>query len=163
MAQTTPEKASSSPSTQVETGSSVVVQPSRVEFAALLDGIGKISEQSAGGPAHDGATSGGGVVAKGQSSGQSQVSARDLAIAALPVPAVMQKALEKHIQEEVKKLRKQAKAVARIGNPGGAYRLNQLYTRIHHLNAILAGLFEASIDVVKRLFVRVFIDRQTIQ
>ena len=74
----------------------------------------------------------------------------------------MQKQLEQHIRSEVKKLRKQARTIARIGKPGAAYHLNNLYARIHHLNALLAAILEASYDVLKRLFIRVFIDRQPI-
>lgn len=75
----------------------------------------------------------------------------------------MQKQLAEHIRVEVKKLRKQALQISRMSRPGAAYKLNELYARIRHLNAILAELFEASMDVLKRLFVRVFIDKQTIQ
>lgn len=165
MTNTSPEKGLSTlPSHAPETAPAVVVQPSRVEFAGLLDGISKMSEHT--GEDHSGDWSGaGGAVATtgGAQATQTGMSARDLAIANLPAPIVMQKELEKHILEEVKKLRRQAKTIARIGRPGAAYRLNQLYARIHRLNAMLSSLFDASVDVLKRLFIRVFIDKQTIQ
>ncbi|HVW66865.1 MAG TPA: hypothetical protein VHA78_04010 [Candidatus Peribacteraceae bacterium] len=165
MANTTPEKGlSTAPSVTPDSAPAVVVQPSRVEFASLLDGIGKMSEQTGEDRSGDWSGSGGAVATTGgRQSTQATMTARDLAIANLPEPAVMQKELEKHIQEEVKNLRRQAKTIARIGRPGAAYRLNQLYARIHRLNAMLASIFDASVDVVKRLFIRVFIDKQTIQ
>ncbi len=158
------EKTGSSPKGIESAPASVVVQPSKVEFAAFLDGISKMSESSASGPANDGPTGGsGGAVATTGGSTQSGQSARDLAIANLPASAVMQKELAQHIRMEVKKLRKQALGIARLNRPGAAHKLNDFYSRIRHLNAILAELFDASIDVLKRLFIRVFIDKQTIQ
>lgn len=143
-----------------------VIQPSviNVDMSAFLDGIGQISETITDKPASDwsGTTGQGGTAGVGDQS-QTGMSLRDQAIANLPIPAVMQKKLELHIHEEVKKLRKQAQSIAATSRPGGAYKLNQLYARIRHLNAILSSLFEASVEVVKRLFVRVFIDKQTIQ
>lgn len=162
MANTPLEKGSLIPSQQSE-APLAVVQPSHMEFAALLEDIGKITEHGTEDHSGDWSGSGGKVATRGTQAASTQVSPRDRAIANLPVVAVMQKELEKHIQQEVKKLRRQAKSIARISHPGAAYRLNQLYSRIHRLNAILAGLFEASVDVVKRLFIRVFVDRQTIQ
>ncbi len=164
MADISLEKGLSTVSQTSEIGSSVVVQPSHVQFEALLDGINKMSEDTSESPSGDWSGSGGSTgKAMTTSGGQATASTRDDAIANLPAPVVMQKELEKHIMQEVRKLRQQAKSVSRMSRPGAAYRLNQLYARIHHLNAILANLFEASVDVVKRLFIRVFIDKQTIQ
>jgi len=76
---------------------------------------------------------------------------------------VIRKELAKHIENEVKTLRKQVRhATRRISKPGNAHKLNELYSRIRRLNTLLANMFEASYDVVKRLFVRVFIDKQPI-
>ena len=52
--------------------------------------------------------------------------------------------------------------IVRSKKPGSAYALSQLYAKIRHLNALLADLLEASYDVLKRLFVKVFIDKQAI-
>lgn len=90
------------------------------------------------------------------------MSARDQAIAAIPQPAVIQRELATHIRMEVKQLRKQALTVARMSKPGAAYKLNQLYARIHRLNGLLGDLFEASYEALKRMFIRVFIDKQPI-
>lgn len=93
----------------------------------------------------------------------SQPSARDQAIAQIPVVAIMQKQLEAHIRNEVKDLRKQARQIIRSRKPGSAHALAQLYAKMRHLNALLADLLEASYDVLKRLFVKVFVDKQSIQ
>ncbi len=168
MVNTPQEKAPSLTVAAPETASAPlkVMQPSvaNVDLAVFLDGLGQITENANDKPSGDwsGTAGTGGVVA---TTGQAQtgMSARDQAIANLPIPVVMQKQLEEHIREEVKKLRNQAKSIAAMSRPGGAYKLNQLYARIRHLNAILASLFEASVEVVKRIFIRVFIDKQSIQ
>lgn len=141
-----------------------VIQPGKVEgLTMFLEEINRISETT--GEDRSGDWSGSGQGSTGMATtqgGATAVSARDHAIANLPAPARMQKDLEKHIRIEVKMLRKQARAITRLNKPGAAYHLNQLYSRIHHLNALLAEIFEASYEVLKRLFIRVFIDRQTI-
>lgn len=91
-----------------------------------------------------------------------QMSARDHALAQLPTPVKMQKQLEAHIRAEVKELRKQTRVIIRARKPGSAYALAQMYAKIRRLNALLADLLEASYDVLKRLFVKVFVDRQAI-
>lgn len=144
----------------VSTAPVVVAQPKSVNLASFMEGLGQFTENAGDTPANWGGGSSGALATTGQQNGPS---ARDLAIEQLPIPVVMQKQLEQHIRTEVKKLRRQAIKIAAIGHPGGAYKLNQLYSRIRHLNAILASLFEASVDVIKRLFVRVFIDKQSIQ
>jgi hypothetical protein len=118
------------------------------------------SESSASGPANDSSgTAGTAMTARGAQQG---TSARDHALANLPVPAQMQKQLEAHIRAEVKELRKQTKLIIRSRKPGSAYAYAQMYAKIRHLNALLAEILEASYDVVKRLFVKVFIDKQAI-
>ena len=89
-------------------------------------------------------------------------SPRDLAIANLPVPVIMQKRLEKHIRHEIKQLNKEAKRVSRMSKPGAAYYLNELYGKIRRLNSLLHELFESSVELMKRLYIRVFIDKQPI-
>lgn len=144
-----------------------VSQPVKIEshLGAQLDtflaGINRISETAPGGPGEQGGGSGTQTTGGTQGSGP-VVSARDQAIAALPIPIIMQKELEKHIRTEVKKLRREAQRIARMNKPGAAYKLNMLYKRIRGLNALLAEMLEASYDVLKRLFIRVFIDRQPI-
>lgn len=158
-----PEKAPSTITQSVESAPAVVVQPTKIEFAAFLDGISKMSDKTGEDHSGDWSGAGGSSTAVATGGTQTGMSARDHAIANLPIPVVMQKDLQKHIRDEVTKLRKQAQSIASMSRPGGAYKLNQLYSRIRHLNAILASLFDASVDVIKRLFIRVFIDKQTIQ
>lgn len=146
----------------------VVSQPVKIEshlnsqLGSFLEDINRISESSAGGPGEQWSDGSGSQGTTGSQAQTVAVSARDQAIANLPIPVVMQKDLEKHIRDEVKKLRKQAQGIARMNKPGAAYHLNILYTRIRHLNALLSEIVEASYDVLKRLFIRVFIDRQPI-
>lgn len=154
------------PNAAAEAAPAVVSQPMKIglegQLGSFLENINRMSETAASGPSNDGP--GGGSVGTAQTNGGSTpaVSARDQAIANLPTPKVMQKQLESHIKAEVKKLRKQAKAIARINQPGAAYRLNMLYMRIHHLNALLTELLSSSVEVLKRLFVKVFVDKQTV-
>lgn len=144
----------------------VVSQPTKIDvggqLGSFIENINRMSETAPTGPGEQGTSGAGGGTIQTSSSGTPVVSARDQAIANLPAPRVMQKQLEAHIKKEIKELRKQAKRVARINQPGGAYRLNIMYSRIHHLNALLAELFNSSVDVLKRLFVKVFIDKQTV-
>jgi len=159
-----PERPNSPSSAAESSASAVVSQPVKIDsnqLTSFLEDIGRISETAATGPANDQSTGDGAMTQVGGSS-TPVVSARDQAIANLPAPRAMQKQLEAHIRVEIKKLRKQAKAIARINQPGGAHRLNMLYTRIHHLNALLAELLSSSVEVLKRLFIRVFIDKQTV-
>lgn len=164
MTSSSPEKGILAPSHGSETGSSIVMQPEKAANLALfLEGISDhISESSASNPGEQWSGGGGAVQTAQQTGTAATVSARDLAIAAIPAPVVMQKELEKHIRVEVKKLRKQAMTVARLGKPGAAYKLNELYARMRQLNALISELFEASYEALKRLFIKVFIDRQPI-
>jgi hypothetical protein len=150
----------------VERGS--VVQPMKVDnrmdaLSNFLEGINmEVSEKEGDKPGEQWSGSQGGT-AVATSQAQTGTSARSQAIANLPAPAVMQKQLEQHIRSEVKKLRKQAMSIARMSRPGAAFHLNQLYARIRSLNALLADLFDASVDVLKRMFIKVFIDKQAIE
>ena len=142
-----------------------VVQPAKVEsLSALLMEVNDIiSESSPAQPGEQWSDGTGGAVATtgGQQTGTQTMSPRDQAIANIPMPAVMQKQLEQHIRTEVKLLHKQAKKIV-LSKPGAAHHLSELYTRIHKLNKLLSAIFEASVETVKRIFIRVFIDRQPI-
>lgn len=170
MAQASPEKGADmqrSPEAAHESVSQptkVVALQTQVEgLGEFVDQINKISEKSSS-SAGEQWSGGTGTQAAVATAGQAKaMSARDMAIANLPSPQAMQKELEKHIKEEVKNLRKQAKNVTRIGQPGGAHRLTLLYRQIRHLNSLLSAIWDTSMDVVKRLFIRVFVDKQSIQ
>ncbi|MDD5623780.1 MAG: hypothetical protein PHI23_03665, partial [Candidatus Peribacteraceae bacterium] len=90
------------------------------------------------------------------------ISPREQAILNLPSPEAMQTKLRQKIHMEVKQLHKQIHSISRVSKPGNAFKLNLLYARIRRLNGLLAELVEASFEVLKRLFVRVFIDEQPI-
>ncbi len=163
MSPLTPEKASNAPGTP-ETAVKVVAQPVLVNMQNFLMELNdKVSEKSTEDATSDWSQASGGTGSAVQTTGQTGASVRDQAIANLPIPVVMQKQLEQHIRNEVKQLRKQALKIANTSKPGGAHKLNELYARIHRLNALLASLFEASVEVLKRLYVRVFVDKQNIQ
>jgi hypothetical protein len=169
MAALTPETGSH-PSSGLETkvSTEVIHQPLAVSTTALaefLSGLDTISESNSGRagediPAQTSGGTGGAIAQGGQSSGGASV--RDQAIANLPSSAVMQREIAKHIKSEVKKLRKEAKRAARISQPGGAHQLVQIYSKIHRLNSVLKEIFEAGLDMVKRLYIRIFVDRQAI-
>ncbi len=160
MQPSSPEKGHLTP-TSPERGQSVL-QPSKAEGLAML--VAEINElpSETSGEDRSGDWSGKSMTTGGGQAAAAQTSARDQAIANLPAPAAMQKQLEAHIRAEIKDLRGQAKIITRSRKPGSAYALAQLYAKIRHLNALLADLFEASYDVLKRLFVKVFVDRQAI-
>lgn len=163
---TSPDKQHAPSASPEAAPSAVVSQPMKVDLngqlGSFLEEIGRISESSPTGPSNDGPMGSGNSAVQTAGGSTPVVSARDEAIANIPAPHVMQKQLEAHIKAEVKKLRKQAKVIARINQPGGAYRLNLLYMRIHHLNALLSELLSSSVEVLKRLFIKVFIDKQTV-
>lgn len=89
-------------------------------------------------------------------------SPRDQAIAHLPAQQEMQRKLTEKIRIEVRQLRKQIRSIPASGKPGAAFELNKIYARIRMLNRLLSSLWEASFDVIKRLFIRTFIDDQPI-
>ena len=144
--------------------SSKVLQPVRIDLTNILNEVNSIiiSENSAAKPGEQWSGSGAMQTTGGQQvAGAKQMSPRDQAIAAIPTPPLMQAQLEKHIRTEVEKLHKEARRIA-LSKPGAAHHLNELYARIHKLNKLLSDLFEASVEVLKRVFIRVFIDRQPI-
>ena len=90
-------------------------------------------------------------------------SARAKAIANLPEPDMMKKEIGKYIQKEIKSLRKQVRRRAfRASKPGSAHQMNEMYAKIRRLNNLFAELMESSVDVLKRIFIRIFVDKQSI-
>lgn len=140
----------------------VVTQPDR--YQTLLDTISlidKVTETM--GEDRSGDLGGGGQMTTSAASGSTAVSARAQALANLPDVPAMRKQLKKYIESEVKKLRKEVRrSVYRAARPGSAHAMNQMFAKIRRLNALLAELMEASYEVLKRVFVRVFIDKQSV-
>jgi len=140
-----------------------VLQPDKIKkFSELLDTIDlidkvgeRIGEDKTGDMGAGGAT--------GAAQGQHTQSWRDEAIASLPEATVMQRKLEQHIKKEVRQLHREASKISRnASKKGAAHKLTELYARIRRLNGLLAELFEASIDVMKRLYIRIFVDKQAV-
>jgi hypothetical protein len=164
MALSTPESGSNLAPSAPAAIPSRVVQPEKLKD--FLSELSAISESQPSRPGEDLPASGGGSTAVattgGQQAGQSTQSWRDQAIANVPTDRVMYREIAKHIQAEVKHLRAEAKTIARLSKPGAAYHLNILYGKIHRLNALLGNLYEAGKEAIKRLYVRIFIDKQPI-
>ena len=157
MANTSIEKGQGAPEGN-ERQAIAVAQPQKLE--SLLDTIellNTVSERIGESKSGDlGSGSG------GKPGAASQQSWREQAIAALPETPAMQQQLEKHIRTEIKTLRHEMRSTAKRANrPGGAHKLNTLYARIRRLNGILQQLLSASVEAIKRLYIRIFIDKQT--
>jgi hypothetical protein len=157
-----PEKGPSS-SGNIEKSVFVVKQPDNMKN--ILDAIQvmpeteQFSETTGEDSSGDLKGSGHALARKGTSAA---VSTRAQAIANLPDEQQMRRELKKQIEAEVKRLHKEIRTLTRIGKPGTAFYVNQLYAKIRGLNAFLSRLVEESFDVLKRVFIRVFIDRQPI-
>lgn len=149
----------------VETGRLIVRQPGKLqELTNLLETFEnlntRVSERT--GEDRSGDLGGAGAGATGGQQGTQGVTARDLAIQNVPVPGIMQKKLTQHIRAETRKLERLAQQVSRSTAPGSAHKLNELYAKIRRLNSLVYDILEASMEVLKRFFVRVFIDNQPI-
>ena len=151
----------------VETSKLIVRQPAKLaELSKLLETFenlsARVGERVGEDTSHDLGGAGAGAGAAGQAAA-GKATARDLALRAVPtVPAVLQQRLARHIRQETRKLERMARAVSRSNAPGSAHKLNELYAKIRRLNALVREILHASIEVLKRLFVRVFIDNQPI-
>ena len=139
-----------------------VTQPEKLQgLLETIDLLDRVSEALGEDKSTDlGGSGAGATQGSGKATGQST---RAQKIANLPEQGVMQKQLERHIQREISSLQKEVKATTRkIGKKGSAHNLNELYARIRRLNGVLSELFDAGYEVVKRLFIRIFIDKQTV-
>ncbi len=150
----------------LETSRLIVRQPGKLqELTNLLETFenfsARVSERTGEDRSGDLGGAGAGPAAGG-TQGTQGTSTRDLAIQNIPVVAVMQEKLTKHIRQETARLEKLARRVAHSSAPGSAHTLNELYAKIRRLNSMIYDLVEASIEVLKRLFIRVFIDQQPI-
>ena len=167
MAPLTPEKAVNAAPASIETSKLIVRQPTKMrELTSLLETfenlnarVGERVGEDISGDMGGGGTGG----ATGGQQGTRAASPRDIAIAAITdSPVTLRQQLAAEIQKEVNKLDSQAKQYARSSKPGAAFHLNQVYANIRRLNSLLADLIHASMDVLKRLYIKVFIDKQSI-
>jgi len=128
-----------------------------------LAAIDKISERIGEDRSADMGGGGGGKAATKGDDATSATSVRNQKIANLPAQEVMRQELQKEIEKEVSELHSEVKrARKRLTRPGAAYKLNALYARMRRLNSLIAELFDAAYDAVKRLFIKVVIDRQKV-
>lgn len=157
-----PEKERQSESVSEKRMKFTVQQPTKVkdlmQLLGALDSVARIAEAVSEDRSGDlGSGSGEGAVA-GASSGQ--VSMRDQAIKKLPSTTVMRTRLTSHLQSEVRQLERRARKLARSTKKGSAYLLNELYARIRKIQALIIELTDAATEVVRRLYIRLFIDHQ---
>ena len=147
-----------------ETRLSVQQPPKMKELGQLLETLDALSQRVGERTSEDNSGDmggAGGMVATGGA--KAGATARDNAIAHMPnSPVVLKKELTQHIEGEIEDLKKEARKVARTSQTGGAFELNELYGKIRKLRSLLHDIVEASIDVLKRIFIRVFIDKQAI-
>jgi len=144
----------------IPNASFIVQQPPKLEsLLGLLADLEKISEIVGEESSRD---LGGGIRVGGGAMGGSSggTSLRDQAIQALPSTEIMRQMLRKHLQHEVRDLEKRAARMARSTKKGSAYLLNELYAKIRRIQSLMAELIEAAADLVKRLYIRLFIDHQ---
>lgn len=138
-----------------------VTQPEKI--GSLLETLNLIDQMSERiGEDKSGDMGGKGGQMQAGTGGTRTVSPRDQAIAALPNEQVMQTKLAEVIRAEVGTLRSQIRSIPSCSHPGAAFKLSKLYARIRRLNRLMANLLESSVEVIKRLFIRVFIDEQPI-
>jgi hypothetical protein len=147
-----------------ETGATLIVsQPPKVEMLLeALAAIDKISERIGEDRSGD-MGGGGGTGGKKSDDTSTATTIRNQKIANLPQPEEMRTVLRKHIDKEVAELQREVhKSARRLSRPGAAYKLNALYSRIRRLNSLVAELFDAAYDTLKRLFIKVVIDEQKV-
>jgi len=145
-----------------ETKHLVVTQPDK--FQGLLETISlmdKVSERLS--EDNSGDMGGSGNAGNGQTKDDDSTSVRATAIKNIPNPQEMRKDLGVYIQKEIKTLRKIARKKSfHASKPGSAHQINDIYSKIRRLNTLLAELMETSVDAIKRLFIKVFIDKQSL-
>jgi hypothetical protein len=150
-----------SSTTNLEQGSkapNVVYQPPKLnEIVEIINVMGNVSTKVREDNAGD--WTGAAAQTSGQT-GQAGTSARDLAIKRAPSIPVMQQQLIKHLENEMKIIKKQAKAVSRSNARGSAYLLSELYKKLRRLSELISQIAHASADVIKRFYISVFIDKQ---
>jgi signal transduction histidine kinase len=153
---------SSSPEKATENRLIVTQPPKMKELGQVLDAIDNMAQRVGERTSED--VSGDLGSSGGSAAGQKRASPRDAAIALMPTaPAVLQAELAKHIEQEIKQLERKVSRAGAMSKAGGAYELNELYARIRKLRSLLREILEASVDLLKSLFIKVFIDKQPIQ
>ncbi len=137
-----------------------VFQPPKLrEIVEVIDLMGTVASRVREDKSGDLPTAAGANA--GKAAGQtSAATARDEAIARAPAPAIMQRKLVQHLEQEVKRVEKQARVIARSKKSGSAYLLSELYKKIRRLSSLIKDILEASTEMIKRFYISVFIDHQ---
>ena len=152
----------------VESSKFIVRQPAKLkELNNLLETFenlnARVGERVGEDMSGDLGGAGAGTGTSGQQGDDTAISPRDAAIMKMPTaPEILRQKLGGHIHTEMRKLEKLARRAARSSKPGAAHSLNEIYAKIRRMNALLHELLNTSIEVLKRLFIRVFIDQQPI-
>ncbi len=156
-----PEAAKTSLVTTEKPEPAQVFQPQKLtEVVEMIDLMGKISERMGEDKTGDlGAGSAGSTL---QGTQATAISSRDDAIANLPAPPKMQEKIIARIHSEVHSLDRQARKLAKSRSKGSAYALTEIYKKIRRLSSLIEELLNASADMIKRFYIALFIDRQTI-
>jgi len=135
----------------------VVYQPPKLqEIVEIVDLMGNVSTKVR----EDNAGDWTGAAAQSSGGTKSGSSARDEAIAKAPSIPIMQRELIRHLEKEVRTIRKQVRSVSKSRARGSAYILSELYKKLRRLNDLIAQIMHASAEVVRRFYISVFIDRQ---
>ena len=139
-----------------------VRQPPKLEgLMTLLDtlsGLERVAEVVREDSSGDLGAAGAAAGAVAQDS--SGASIRSQAIKSLPSTTVMRKRLTNHLQREMKRMERKARGMARSAKKGSAYLLNELYAKIRRIQSLIAELVDAAAEVVRQLYIRLFIDHQ---
>lgn len=146
----------------ISEGSVRVFQPPKLtETVELINMLGNIQERLGEDRSQD--MGGGGMAASGQGSqGTAGTTTRDDLLKNLPVPVVMQQKLVSHMKGELKSLEREARKLSSLKGRGSAYALSEIYKRIRRLSTLIEEIVEASVELIRRFYVAIFIDRQTL-
>mgnify|MGYP003345806302 CR=1 FL=1 len=138
----------------------VVFQPQKLkEVVEIIDLMGNISQRVREDSSGD-MGGGGGGTQQGGTQGASGTTTRDEAIAKAPPIPVMQTKLVRQLEAEVRQLEKTSQRLRWSNAPGNAYMLTEIFKKIRKLRTLIVSIISASADVIKRLYITAFIDRQ---
>lgn len=145
-----------------ETQAPEVFQPQKLtEIVEMIDLMGKISERVGEDRSGDTGNMGSGQAGT-QTGQQTGSSTRDEQIATIPAMPVMQQKLVSHIRSEIAQMNREARKLAKSNRKGSAFLLTEIYKNIRRLSSLISEILEASADVIRRFYIALFIDKQSI-
>ena len=152
----------STSSLEVDNAPGFVFQPQKLtEIVDMIDLMGSISERVREDNSGDMGGAGGGTAGGAQGgAGAKGASPRDVALANLPIPQVMQEKLIRHVKGEIRSLEKQVGSMSRKNAKGSAFLLTEIYRKIRRMHAMIDEILQASADMARRLYIALFVDRQ---